>query len=54
MYDSTEICDVVIYCIQNAYCSWYERVRGKGRREKRWREREREGVREGGDTKERV
>ena len=34
MYDSTEICHVVMYCIQNAYCSWYERVRGKGRREK--------------------
>ena len=27
MYDSTEICNVVMYCIQNAYCSWYERVR---------------------------
>ena len=48
MYDSTEICNVVMYCIQNAYCSWYERVRGKGRREKRWRERE--GVRDRGDT----
>ena len=46
MYDSTEICNVVMYCIQNAYCTWHERVTGKDRREK---DGEREGVRDRGD-----
>ena len=46
MYDSTEICNVVMYCTQNAYCTWHERVTGKDRREK---DGEREGVRDRGD-----
>ena len=41
------ICNVVMYCTQNAYCTWHERVRGKDRREK---DGEREGVRDRGDT----
>ena len=46
MYDSTEICNVVMYCIQYANCSWYERVRGKVEGKK---DGEREGVRDRGD-----
>ena len=43
MCDSTGIYNVMMYCIQNAYCSRYERVRGRGRKEKN---EEREGVRD--------
>ena len=48
MYDSTEICNIVMYCTQNAYCTWHERVTGKDRREKRWRKRGSEGWGGGG------
>ena len=46
MYDSTEICNVVMYCTQNAYCTWHEGVRGKGRGKK---DGEREEVRDRGN-----
>ena len=40
MYDSTGIYNVMMYCMQNAYCSWYERVKGRGRKEKIEKERD--------------
>ena len=46
MYDSTEICNVVMYCTQNAYRTWHEGVRGKGRGKK---DGEREEVRDRGN-----
>ena len=46
MYDSTEICNFVMYCIQNAYCSWHGRVRGKVEG-KKWNDGERERGSEG-------
>ena len=45
MYDSTEKSNIIVianYIIQNAYCSWYEKVRGKGRGKKREKERVRD------------